>query len=152
MDILPAIILTKLLHIIFLWFILFVAEKTALDAFITRVYLEERDPPSLRNIVTGAFLADFIVCMVLLAGTYLVIIRTITVPLVGGSRIILGVAVDLLLSWTLSLSACLVIAVTSQKMTCLRFRDDGLRGIRAVFGTSLVMCIFICVVPYFLLV
>lgn len=151
MEVLFIALLVKLLHITFLWFAFYVAEKVALDDFVTAVYVKSIDPPSLDRIVLRVFIADAVFCVMLLAGVYLLLRRSIDEPIIGGMTIIWAIAADLFLSYIISFLISLFIGRVAQSQSCCRYKDDGLRGTRAFCYTALCLSIIICLPPYFLI-
>lgn len=141
----------KLFHVIFLWFAFYVAEKAALDAFITRVYVEKRRPPRLEWIPVGVFSAGAVMVMFLILGSYTVLVRSLTAPLMGGYKLIWTLATDLIVAWALAFVASLASAMVSQNQTCMRYKDDGLRGIRAYCYMALCISVVISLIPYYLI-
>lgn len=148
---LPLVLLSKVVHIMFIWFLLFIAEKCAIDAFIQGVYIESKDPPRLGKFVSWAFAFDILFCLVFTVFVYMCIARFITEPLIGGQSILIAIAFDMYVSLTLSMMASLVVAKVTQNRSCLRYKDDGLRGIRAFFLLALCISVVLCLPPYYLL-
>lgn len=150
MDITLLLLVCKLIHVILLWFAFYVAEKAALDAFITKVYVEKREkPPRMEWIPTGVFVADFAAVLLLVVCAYFIIARSISAPLIGGQRLVMLLGLDLMASWFLAFMVSLVAANVAQRQSCMRYKDDGLRGIRAYCYVALCLSVVMCVIPYF---
>ena len=162
LEFLLYIFLAKAIHNTLLWVNLFINEKIAIDGFIQHMYVNSPDklgdgdeplkPPPLWYITVRVFLADYLVIALIIFILYLMYSGSLTAPVVGGRRLFLLIAVDLLLTHTISFLVCLGIASASQKQTCCRYKDDGIRGIRAYCFTALVVTLPLSLLPFYLLV
>lgn len=152
------IFLAKAIHNITLWTNLFINEKIAIDYFIQTMYVEGPDkeipptPPPLWNITLRVFLVDYIVIGLIIFILYLIYTAALERPVVGASRLFFLIGADLLLSHTITGLICLGIAFTAQNQTCCRYKDDGIRGIRAYCFTSLVVILLVSSIPFYMLV
>ena len=150
MDIFIICLVVKLLHALFLWFMFFLAEKIALQAFITTVYVDGAEPPTLTPTVLRVFIADAVFCFILFAGVYFYI-SSGEDAVIGGRHILFAIGADLLLTWKLSFIVTSGVAWIAQSQSCCRFKDDGLRGIRAFCLTSLYLSLVILGPPYYMI-
>lgn len=150
MNILFIILLAKLIHIMFLWFTFYIAEKVAIDDFITAVYVEEGEPASLMKTVLRVFISDFVFCTVFMLCLYIFMARSSDQPILGGMAILYATGSDLYMAWTLCFLLSTTIAWVSQSQSCCRYKDDGLRGTRAYCYTALCISAIVCLPPYYL--
>lgn len=142
----------KLVRFLVLWIALFVTEKVYQDAYVSTVLVLDRPPPDLRPVVVYALLVDFVfftftmlVIQLLRAqnpgSRYAIDSNLVTLLIVDyiASTLVLGVV-----GWSVS--------SVVQNRDVLRYKDDGLRSIRAL-GTLLLYGALVTIsVPYYLLV
>ena len=157
LEFLFLVFLAKLIHSLFIWSAFFVSEKIALDEYISVMYIDndgtsEIKPPALWRIPLRVFIADIVVIALIMTMIYLVVARMIEEPIVGGSKLLFMIFVDLAISYSISFIVAIALSRVSQNQTCCRFKDDGLRGIRAYCFTALCVTLVICLPPYYLLV
>ena len=148
------VILTKVLHLSFLYAMFFIGARIAENNFIDTVYVKGLDPPSLASIVSGVFLIDFVFCAFIVAATYASFWRyatTINASVLGARSIVWAVALDLLTSWKLAFTASAGAAWVVGNTDYFYTKDDGLRGARAWGSLSWAASFVFCLPPYFLL-
>lgn len=141
----------KLVRFLMLWIALFVTEKVYQDAYVSSVLIRDRTPPDLRPVVVYALLVDFVFFTFMLfviqllraqdrGRTYAIdgyLVSALVVDYVG-STIVLGIV-----GWG--------VATVVQDREILRYRDDGLRSIRALGTLLLYGALVTLLVPYYLL-
>lgn len=143
----------KLTRFLVLWLALFVVEKVYQDAYVSSVLVRSGKPPDLRPLIIYALLTDFVF--------FTFILVVINMLLAQRQRSGYGHVIDLNLVSILVfdyLGSVLVLGVVGwgiatvvQDKKILRYRDDGLRSIRAL-GTLLLYCsIVVLMVPFFIL-
>lgn len=156
-DFLFLLLSAKTLHMIILWLAFVVNEKIAQERFITAMYIDNTDgtdratPPPLWQLAVSVFIADSIAVALVLMALFLITSRLITDDIVGGAHLMKLVALDQLVALCLAFSVATVLANISQNQTCCRFKDDGIRGIRAYVFAALSVSIILCIPPYFML-
>lgn len=142
----------KLMRFLVVWVALFIIEKIYQDAYVSSVLIRSGKPPDLRPMIVYALLADFVfftfilvvINMLMAQKQQLVYGHIIDMNLVSilvfdyiGSVLVLGIV------------GCGVASVVQNKHI-LRYRDDGLRSIRAL-GTLLLYCaIIVLSIPFFM--
>lgn len=152
MNVFVLVYALKIFRALFLWLAWYVAEKVSLDAFVTSVYVERKGPPKLQSVVAWIFLADFLFGLFMLAVAYFAMARSSGgEPIVGGWRVLLTAAADLYICWQLGFFCSLAVVIVAQKQTCCRYKDDGLRGIRASFVLAFLLSLTVSAPPYFLI-
>jgi uncharacterized membrane protein YhaH (DUF805 family) len=163
-----ALLTIKLFHILFLWVSFFVNEKIALDDFITKMYIENdvdgntadrggdgpssAVPPPLWRIPLRVFISDVLAIAVIMTAVTLFARRFIDQPVVGGQKLLMLLFADILIAYVLAFAVSVLLAFISQSQSCCRYKDDGIRGIRAYSFTALAVSMIICLPPYFLIV
>ena len=152
------IFLSKFLHSLYLWVSFSINEKIALDKYVEVMYIEGADqvdrptPPPLWHIPLRVFIPDLAIIALITATIYLVVTRLIEEPIIGGSKVFMLIATDLILSMVLAFIASVGISLVAQNQTCCRYADDGVRGIRAYCLIALAISLALCLPPFFLLI
>ena len=142
--------LSKVLHFVILWVVFYFSEKIILDSFINNVYVDGVDPPGIAKMFVYIFIFDFLFLIPVLFGVYMSIASgSKDVP--GGKNLMTNVTLDLFISWNVAFLACVAIAYVSESQSCCRYKDDGLRGIRAVFQINFYVAALLLLPPYYLI-
>lgn len=144
------VVISKILHFAILWLVFYLSEKILLDAFINNVYVDGVDPPSIAKGFVYIFIFDFVLLIPILFGLYMYLASG-SKDLPGGKAMMTNVTLDLFISWNVAFLTCVAIAYVSESQSCCRYKDDGLRGIRAVFQINFYVAALLILPPYFLL-
>ena len=136
-----------------MWLALFAAEKVYLDAYVQRTLVQQRPPPSLYGLVLTAVGLE--AALALCAGLSLAFVarvyRRLSPALVLDGQLLGLAAKDY--AWTTAAFAAvaLLVARVVQGSRALRYRDDGMRGIRALSVMLLPVAAVILSLPMYLL-
>jgi hypothetical protein len=141
--------ISKVLHFAVLWIVFYFSEKIVLDAFINNVYVDGVDPPDVAKMFVYVFIFDFLLLIPILFGIYMAIASG-PKDIPGGKNVMTNVTLDLFISWNVAFLVCVAIAYVSESQTC-RYKDDGLRGIRAVFQINFYVAALLLLPPYYLM-
>lgn len=141
----------KLVRFLVLWIALFVTEKVYQDAYVTTVLVRDKQPPDLRPVVVYALLVDFVFFTFMM-----LVIHLLRAQNPGKSYALDGNLVSMLVVDYIASTVVLGIvgwttATVVQDKEILRYRDDGLRSIRALGTLLLYGSIVVLLVPYYLL-
>lgn len=142
----------KLVRFMVIWVALFVTEKVYQDMYVSTVLIQDTAPPDLRPVVVYALLVDFVFfAFILMLISLLRAQNPAKTYAIDGTLIVLLV-VDYLVSVLVLLVIGLGVASVVQDRNILRYRDDGLRSIRALGTLVLYASLVVLAIPYYLLV
>jgi hypothetical protein len=161
---LGVVYVVKVLRVLVLWVALYVVDKAYQDAYVQRVLVGAdppqdpqarpkgtQAPPNLAWAVPLALLGEGAFCLLLLVVLSLLKARykhPANTYVIDGDMLALLVA-----DYAATTSALLVLgpllAVVVQSRRLFRYRDDGLRGIRAYCGLMLVVSALVLALPLY---
>ena len=155
MDLAAAFVINtlKVARIMVLWIALYLMDKVFQDAFVQQTLVNDKDPPDLRWLVPCALLIDTVaigaMCVVLL------LLRAMFQE--GGRTFVIDKALVRLVAFDFACSSALILALgvalahVAQDATLLRYRDVGLRGIRAFSELVLMLAMVVIPIPFYTL-
>lgn len=141
----------KLVRFLVLWIALFVTEKVYQDAYVSTVLIRDKKPPDLRPVVVYALLADFVFFTFVMLVLHLLRAQNPGKSYAIDSNLVLLLIMDYVASTVVLGVVGWTTASVVQDREILRYKDDGLRSIRALgtlllYGALVTLC-----VPYYLL-
>lgn len=150
------LLLSKLLHMIVLWTLFYITEKITLDAFVMKMYVDNGDnpdpkPPPLWRIPVSVFAVDLLFVVLISGALLLAVRRLVTNPVIGGQTLLSMVSMDMLICYALCFAVAAILAAVAQNQSCCRYKEDGIRGIRAYTFAALCASLILCIPPYCLL-
>lgn len=141
----------KLARVAFVWLSLFAAEKVFLDLYVQRTLVGNARPPSLYGLVLLAVALEAVASLVLalMMGFVAALYRRVSPALVLDGHLLRLAAKDY--AWTSAafLVVALLIARVVQSSRALRYRDDGMRAIRALCVMLLVVAAVVLSLPLY---
>lgn len=141
----------KLVRFMVLWVALFVTEKVYQDSYVSSVLIRDKPPPDLRPLVMYALIVDFVVFGFILMLITLLRAQNPSKTYVLDGYLVNALCIDYIASTLVIALIGTGLAIVVQDQAILRYRDDGLRSIRAL-GTLLLYCSMLTIdIPYFLL-
>lgn len=141
----------KLTRFMVLWVALFVTEKVFQDMYVSTVLVKDSTPPDLRPLILYAMSVDFVFFVFVLLLINLLRLQNPSKTYALDGNLVYILIVDYIVSVIVLGSVGAGVATVVQDRDILRYRDDGLRSIRAL-GTLLLYCAMITVlIPYYLL-
>lgn len=141
----------KVVRVMVFWIALFMADKIFQDMFVRRVLVEDGEPPDLRYLVPVALGIDFAVCAVIFTALVLVR-RAYKKPgntFVVDGALLRALAFDYGVSTAALLAAGVLLGDAVQNRRLLRYRDMGLRGIRAFCDLFLPIGAVLIAIPFY---
>lgn len=141
----------KLVRFLILWVALFVTEKVYQDMYVSTVLIRDSAPPDLRPVVVYALLVDFVFFAFILMLVSLLRAQNPSKTYAIDGNLVTMLVVDYLASTVAIGIVGFGIASVVQDKTILRYRDDGLRSIRALGTLLLYASLLLMAIPYYLL-
>jgi hypothetical protein len=143
----------KLVRVAAVWLALFVAERVYLDLYVQRTLVRGGAPPPLYGLV---LLAVGLEALAALAGGLLLAFAATVYRRLSPALVLDGQLLRLALkdyAWTTAafLAAALLLARVVQGSRALRYRDDGMRAIRAFSVMLLPVAAVLLSLPMYLL-
>lgn len=144
----------KLYRILSLWIVVYVLDKVYQASFVEIVYVGHKDPPRLLNLPFVMIAAEGVAF--LLAFTLLLIFerrfKSTQNTFIIDETLLWQVMVDYTLTTLTIFLISLVVILAITNCNVLRFKHDGLRGIRAasrlIFYVSAVVILLPCFLVY----
>lgn len=141
----------KIARAMVLWISLYAADKVFQDAFVQRVLASDGDPPDLRWFVPCALAIDATV-MILLCTILSLVRNTYKLPtntFIVDAPLVLLIVKDYVATTLLILALGVALASVAQSESMFRYREDGMRGVRA-FGELMLPVSFVAVsLPFY---
>lgn len=141
----------KLVRFLVLWIALFVTEKVYQDAYVSTVLIRDRTPPDLRPVAVYALLVDFVFFTFMMLVIQLLRAQNPDRVYAIDSNLVTLLITDYIASTVVFGLVGWTIAAVVQDKEILRYRDDGLRSIRALGTLLLYGALVTLSVPYYLL-
>ena len=143
--------MVKLTRWMIFWISLYFAEKIFQDTFVRKVLTENDEPPDARLIVPCALGIDFLAMTMVGAVCYLLseLYKTGTNSFVIDAELIGLAAYDYAVSSSVMLGMGVLLGHAVQNDSILRYRDMGMRGIRAFCEMMLYVSFFVFAIPYY---
>ena len=148
------VIIAKAVRAMVFWVALYMVEKVYQDAYVQRTLLEDGEPPDLRWLTAAALGIDLAVAGVL--GVVLYLIKAVFKA--PGNTFVLDastlriLALDYVCSTSTILYVGTLLAHSAQNAQRFRYRDNGVRGIRAFSNMLLYVSFVVMAIPYYRLV
>lgn len=143
--------LVKLVRFMVLWVAIFITEKVYQDTYVSSVLVRDGTPPDLRPVVIYALLADFVFFAFTLMLISLLRAQNPSKTYAIDRNLITILVIDYVISVIVLSIIGLGVATVVQDREILRYRDDGLRSIRALGTLLLYAALIALVIPYFIL-
>lgn len=140
----------KLVRFLVLWIALFVTEKVFQDDYVSRVLIRDGAPPDLRPLVVYALLVDFVFFTFIMLVIQLLRAQNPDRNYAIDGNLVSVLMVDYVASSVVFGVVGWGIAAVVQDRKILRYRDDGLRSIRALGTLLLYGALVTLAVPYYL--
>lgn len=140
----------KLVRFLVLWIALFVTEKVFQDDYVSRVLIRDGAPPDLRPLVVYALLVDFVFFTFIMLVIQLLRAQNPDRNYAIDGNLVSVLMVDYVASSVVFGVVGWSIAAVVQDRKILRYRDDGLRSIRALGTLLLYGALVTLAVPYYL--
>ena len=151
-----ALYAVKLWRAMVLWICLYVVEKVYQDEFVHKVLAGDGDarPPSLSLVIAYAVGAEAVAMLLLVAVLALLMAKykTRDSTFVIDNRFMVLLFVDYALTTSTMVTLGVAVAKQVQDGRLFRYRDDGLRGIRALCTLLLQLSAVVLALPVFCLV
>lgn len=153
--------LFKLLQLMIIWISVYIAERIFQMQFVKKMYLDDaliesnKTPPDLQYLVIIAVVINvvltscFIILLVVLSNYVTSIEKTGTFVNVFSTELVKLLVYDYALSVLLSATVGIMVASSLQRNSSLRYRDVGIRGIRAFADMLLFIFMIVSAVPYY---
>jgi hypothetical protein len=143
--------LFKFVRAMVFWIVLYVTEKFYQDAYVQRVLVEDHKPPKLMGLVGVALGAELAIMLML--GVILLLVKgkykTRANTFVLDDALLRCIAVDYALSTVVIGVICVLLARAAESNRLFRYKDDGLRGIRALCNLVLYVSFVVLVMPFY---
>ena len=141
----------KLWRIMALWVALYVMEKVFQDGYVQRVMADRKKPDQLALLVTYALCAELCATLLLLGvlALFMTRFKTARNTYVIDTPLFVLVAVDYVVTTGVLLALGVLVARAVQDPSLYRYRDDGLRGIRAYCTLMLNASVVVLAAPMF---
>lgn len=143
----------KFLRFMILWIALYVVEKVFQDAYVSNVLVRDGKPPDLRPLVVYALLVDFVFFTVVMVILQLLRAQNASTGTnyAIDSNLMSVLVVDYIASVAIIGGTGWGVATVIQDRKLLRYRDDGLRSIRALGTLLLYGSMVLVLLPYYVL-
>jgi hypothetical protein len=143
----------KFVRAMVFWVALYVMEKVYQDAYVQAVLVEGKPPPKLAGIVATAVGIEFGVMLVMAVVLMLVEskYKTGDNTFVLDDRLIATLAKDYVVGTVAILAVGTLIARAAENGRLFRYKDDGLRGIRALCNMVLYVSFVVFAIPFYAL-
>lgn len=144
-----SVYLVKLLRFSVIWISLFVVEKVYQDAYVSKVLIRDGEPPDLRPIVLYTLLVDFVFSVFVLVIVALLNAQNQGPTYAIDSVLAQALIVDYVSSTSVMAALGWGVATVVQDKKLLRYKDDGLRSIRALGTLILYGSLVTLLLPYY---
>jgi hypothetical protein len=148
------VLIAKVVRAMVFWVALYVVEKAYQDAYVQHTLLEDGTPPDLRWLTAAAIGIDIVITGILAVITFLIkkLFKTPsnTFILDNGTMRIIGI--DYACSTAVILAMGTLLSQSAQSAQLFRYRDNGVRGIRAFCNMLLYVSFVGMAIPYYRLV
>jgi hypothetical protein len=145
------ICVVKIVRAMVFWVALYVAEKVFQDTYVQQVLAQDQDPPDLTWMVPYALSIDLLVMSLVCVITVLLkeMYKFNNNTFVLDGALIRCMALDYLTSTGIILCLGVLLSRMAQTKQLFRYRDDGLRGIRAVCDMMLPISFVVIAFPHY---
>lgn len=141
----------KLVRFLVLWIALYVTEKVFQDAYVSSVLIRNSTPPDLRPLVIYALLVDFVFFTFMVFVIQLLRAQDRGATYAIDGNLVASLVLDYIGSVVVFGVVGLGISSVVQDKEILRYKDDGLRSIRALGTLLLYGALITLTVPYYML-
>jgi hypothetical protein len=143
----------KFVRAMVFWVALYVMEKVYQDAYVQAVLVEGKPPPDLWGIVATAVAVEFGAMLVLAAVLLLVQskYKAASNTFVLDDGLMAALAKDYAVGSVAILAVGTLLARAAENGQLFRYRDDGLRGIRALCNMVLYVSFVVFAIPFYAL-
>lgn len=135
----------KLVRIMILWIALYFVDRAYQAAFLNRVMIEDRPPPPLWSVMAAALAIEAAFALMVIGGLALLRARfkrpDNTFVLDG--PVISALLADYLASTVVLLALGTALGAVAQSRRHLRYKEDGMRGIRALCAALLLVSVVV---------
>lgn len=149
----------KLIRILTLWTAVFFTDKIFQDKFINQVYYDiqnensDRRYPNLHHFIWVVILIDMVLFGLILLASFSAAMfvekTSMNSMFVIDTQLLRLIFIDFLMSIIVIFVLGYILADTIQKMHQLRFKDVGIRGIRAYSTLIIFVNIVVMLIPYY---
>lgn len=143
--------LVKFVRFLVIWVALFVTEKVYQDTYVSTVLIRDAPPPDLRPLVLYALLVDFVFFAFILMLIRLLRAQNQSKTYIIDGNLVHILVIDYVMSTLVLMSIGMGVAAVVQDRVILRYRDDGLRSIRALGTLILYAALISLFIPFFYL-
>ena len=145
------VVIAKVVRAMVFWVALYVVEKAYQDAYVQRTLLEDGTPPDLRMLTAAAIGIDIVLIGIIGCVTFLIkkLFKTPNNTFVLDDSILRIIGIDYACSTVVILAMGTLLSHSAQSGQLFRYRDNGVRGIRALCNMLLYVSFVGMAIPYY---